>query len=184
MITHYFRFNRKKWASSSFQTHIQIHKDSRAFICWVRGERRLTTSSAAAQPWFRWQMADLVRGNTQVVLSDSWHLQPAMAALLHVQSQLWLCFYFPAVGPTMHPAWRNLSTGPASACRFLSASLRWLPLSLPSRRHFPIDRSGENIFVNVWTDFPLMIHNFGMQSGRDDNLLYLPSLMKRNCLWG
>lgn len=54
-----------------------------------------------------------------------------------------------------------------------------------SQRYFPQDRLGENIFVIVWTDFPLMIHNFGMQSGNDDDHFpHLPLLMKRKCLWG
>lgn len=57
--------------------------------------------------------------------------------------------------------------------------------SLAPHRRFPEDRLGGNIFVSVWTDFLLMIHNSGTQSGNDDDLFpHLPLLMKRNCLWG
>jgi len=37
---------------------------------------------------------------------------------------------------------------------FSSSAVIITPCS--SQRHFPEDRLGENIFVNIWTDFPLM----------------------------
>lgn len=186
MITHYFRFNRKMslFLFSDMHTNTGTHTETRwAFYLLSVGGKYSNASNTALL-----QLVKRACGMKQRSCISEWHLIPAARAGNTVKCSITAVtkyFYFPGVGPTMHPALKKSQLRDSVSVSVTSFNFSTIITPRSSQRHFPKDRVGENIFVNVWTDFLLMIHNFGMQSGNDDNLfLYLPLLMKRNCLWG
>lgn len=152
MITHYFRFSRKMslFLFSDMHTNTGTHTETRwaFYLLSVGGgifKHQQYSPPAAGKPSMWYEAMQLYFRMTPDSSGQSWeHVKCSITAVTKY-------FYFPGVGPTMHPAVKKSQLRDSISVSVSVTSFNFSTIITPrsSQRHFPKDRLGENIFVNV-----------------------------------